>query len=91
MYFHYFFLYFPLEKVISFIYTNLDLRHVPSLIVIGPMVMLKKIFLIFNIVFSLIRNYLTLKKGVSLHLNKSHKNALCQVWLKLTGGTGKKF
>ena len=39
-------------------------------------------------VFSLFRNYLPLEKGGALHLNKlespSPKNALCQVWLKLT-------
>ena len=38
-------------------------------------------------VFSLFRNYLPLKKGGALQLYKlkfpSHKNALCQVWLKL--------
>ena len=38
-------------------------------------------------VFSLSRNYLPLKKGVTLHLSKlqssSTKDALCQVWLKL--------
>ena len=39
-------------------------------------------------VFSLFRNYLPLEKGVTLHLNKLEsplpKDALCQVWLKLT-------
>ena len=38
-------------------------------------------------VFSLFHNYLPFEKGWGLHLNKlispSHKNALCQVWLKL--------
>ena len=37
--------------------------------------------------FSLFCNYLPLKKGMALHLNKleimSPKDALCQVWLKL--------
>ena len=37
-------------------------------------------------VFSLFRNYLPLKKGVTLHLNKLEslftKVALCQIWLK---------
>ena len=41
-----------------------------------------KIFLLFHI------NHLPLEKGVALHLNKfeypSPKNALCQVWLKMT-------
>ena len=44
-------------------------------------------FLNFVNVFSLFRNYLPLGKGGALHLNKlespSHKDALCQVWLKL--------
>ena len=39
-------------------------------------------------VFSLFRNHLLLEKGGALHLNKlespSPKDALCQVWLKLT-------
>ena len=43
-------------------------------------------FSIFVNVFSLIRNFLSLEKGVGLHLNKfefpSPKDALCQVWLK---------
>ena len=38
--------------------------------------------------FSLFLNYLSLEKGRALHLNKlefpSPKDALCQVWLKLT-------
>ena len=41
----------------------------------------------FVILFSLIRNYLSLEKGGVFHLNKlkspSPKDALCQVWLKL--------
>ena len=45
-------------------------------------------FLISLNVFSLFRNYLPLKKGGALHLNRLEfllsKNALCQVWLKLT-------
>ena len=39
-------------------------------------------------VFGLFRNYLPLERGVAVHLKKlkspSPKNALCQVWLKLT-------
>ena len=42
-------------------------------------------FNFFN-VFSLFHNYLTLEKGVALHLNKLEsplpKDALCKVWLK---------
>ena len=38
-------------------------------------------------VFSLFHNYLPLEKGWAFHLNKlespSHKDALCQIWLKL--------
>ena len=45
-------------------------------------------FLNFINVFSLFRNYLTLEKSGALHLNKLEsplpKDALCQVWLKLT-------
>ena len=48
---------------------------------------LRKRFLKFINVFSLFRNYLPLKKGMALHLNKlestSPKDTLCQVWLKL--------
>ena len=44
-------------------------------------------FLKFVNVFSLFRNYLPLKKGVALHLNKlespSPRDTLCHVWLKL--------
>ena len=58
----------------------------PCLVVIGPVVMEKKIFLICQL-FSQFCNYLHLEKGVALHLNKlespSHKDDLCQVWLKL--------
>ena len=47
----------------------------------------RRIFLKFVIVFLLFRNYLSLEKGVALHLNKfespSPKDALFQVWLKL--------
>ena len=57
-----------------------------SLVEIGPVV-LEKIFINFDNVFSIFRNYLPLEKGGALHLNKlespSPKNVLCQVWLKL--------
>ena len=47
----------------------------------------RRFFKIFVNVFSLFRNYLTLQKGGTLHLNKIEyplsKNALCKVWLKL--------
>ena len=59
----------------------------PSLIEIGPVVFGEEIFLNFVNVFLLFPNYLPLKKGVTLHLNKleshSPKDAMCQVWLKL--------
>ena len=48
---------------------------------------LRRGFFNFLNVFSLFLNYLLLEKGGTLHLNKfespSHKDALCQVWLKL--------
>ena len=54
-----------------------------SLVEIGP-VFLEKLINIFL----LFRNYLPLEKGRALYLNKfkspSHKDALCQFWLKLT-------
>ena len=50
-----------------------------------------RIFLNFIKVYSLFHNNLSLEKGIALHLNKlessSHKDALCQVWLKLPGGS----
>ena len=59
----------------------------PSLIEIGPVVFEEEIFLNFVNVFLLFPNYLPLKKGVTLHLNKleshSPKDAMCQVWLNL--------
>ena len=41
----------------------------PSLVEIGPVVLEKKIFKLYN-VFSQFRNYLPLEKGGALHLNK---------------------
>ena len=56
------------------------------LVEIGPVVLEKKILKFVN-VFSLYHNYLPLKKGSELHLNKLKfhlpKDALYQVWLKL--------
>ena len=56
-----------------------------SLVEIGPVVM-EKIFQIRQYIFEF-RNYLPLETCGPLHLNKlefpSHKDALCQVWLKL--------
>ena len=47
---------------------------------------LEYVFYFLN-VFTLFRNYFPLEKDGALHLNKlespSHKDALCQVWLKL--------
>ena len=47
----------------------------------------EEVFFNFVNVFSLFHNYLPLEKGMALHLNKleypSHKDALCQDWLKL--------
>ena len=61
----------------------------PNLVEIAPVpVVLEKGFFNFVNVFSIFRNYLPLKKDVAFHLNKlkfsSPKDALCQVWLKLT-------
>ena len=61
----------------------------PSLVEIGPVVLEKKILLNFVSTFSLhvFRNYLSLEKGVVLHLTKFKfplpKDVLYQVWLKL--------
>ena len=50
--------------------------------------LLRRKFLKFVNIFLLFRYYLPLEKGVALHLNKlespSPKDALCQVWMKLT-------
>ena len=60
----------------------------PSMVEIGRLVLEKKIFFYFVNVFLLLHNYFPLEKGGALHLNKletpSPKDALCQVWLKLT-------
>ena len=60
---------------------------VQSWVEIGPVVLEKKIFLNFVNLISLFHNYLHLKKGGALHINKLEfplpKDALCQVWLKL--------
>ena len=59
----------------------------PNLNKIGPVVLEKNIFNFIN-VFLLFRNYLPLERGGGLYLNKreppSPKDALCQVWLKLS-------
>ena len=59
----------------------------PSLLEIGPLFLEKMIFKFVN-VFSLFRNYLPLEENGALYLKKlvfpSPKDALCQVWLKLT-------
>ena len=52
----------------------------------------RRIFSIFVNVFSLFYNYLSLEKHVALLLNKlespSSKDALCQVWLNWSSGSG---
>ena len=59
---------------------------VPSFVEIGSVVLEKKVFK-FHQCISLFCNYLPLKRGRALHLNKlefpSPKNAFWQVWLKL--------
>ena len=58
----------------------------PSLVEIDP-VFLEKTILKFRNIFLLFRNYLPLKKGRALYLNKLEfplpNGALCKVWLKL--------
>ena len=65
---------------------NTQRWFVPSLVVIGSVVLEKNFFLNFVNVFSIFRHFLPLEKGGALHLNKleypSPKDALCQVWLK---------
>ena len=67
---------------------------VPNLVEIGPAVLEMKIFKFIN-VFSLFCNYLPLKKGWALHLNKlessSPNEVLCHVWLKLAESFWKRF
>ena len=57
-----------------------------SMVEFSKLVLERKIFKFVN-VFSLFHNYLPLKKGGALHLNKvdspSAKDQFCQVWLKL--------
>mgnify|MGYP003684193043 CR=1 FL=1 len=81
MYFHNFLIISPWKREWPFIWTNLNpLQPRCS----------GDIWRFFNFVnvFSLFRNYLPLEEGRALHLNKtespSPKDALCQVWLKLT-------
>ena len=55
----------------------------------------RRFFFNFVNVFSLFRNYLPLEKCLTFHLNKlkssSLKEALCQVWLKLTQWFRRRF
>ena len=91
MYFRYFVIISIWKKAAPFIWTNFNPLH--------PRMLWAKFgwnwpsgfgedFFNFVNVFSLFRNYLPLEKGGALHLNKlespSPKDALCQVWLKLT-------
>ena len=59
---------------------------VPNLVEIGPVVLKRGFFNIFNIIL-LFRFYLPFEKDVAYHLNKFEsppsKGALCQIWLKL--------
>jgi hypothetical protein len=58
-----------------------------SSIEFGPVVLEKKFKKKKSVYFLVFRNYLPLKKGVTLHLNKTEsppsKDNLCQDWLKL--------
>ena len=65
----------------------------PSLVDIGPVVIVKKIFfLIWSMYSTILHYYLHMEKGMAIHLNKleplSPKDALCQVWFKLPSGSG---
>ena len=65
----------------------------PSLVDIGPVVMVKKIFFLIWSMYSMIFHYyLHMEKGMAIHLNKleplSPKDALSLVWFKLPGGSG---
>ena len=80
----------PCKRARTFICTNLNPFTkgcmVPNLVDIGPVVLIED-FKISSIFFSIFRNYLPLKWGGALHLNKlessSLKDALWQIWLKL--------
>ena len=73
-----------------FVWKNLNPCHprmlVPRLVEMAQWFRRRGFFNFVN-VFSLFRNYLPLKKGGGLHLNKlessSPKDAFCQVWMKL--------
>ena len=84
--------YLPLKKVGPFIWTNLSpdhhqRMHYAKFRLNWPSGSGEDFFLNFVNVFSLYSNYLPLRKGGALHLNKlefsTPKDALCQVSLKL--------
>ena len=92
MHFHYFVIISPWKRVWPFIWTYLNSNH-PRMFCAKcwwnwPSGSREENFLNFVNVFSLFRYYFPLKKGAALHMNKlespSPKDALCQVWLKLT-------
>ena len=85
-----YFRYYSLEKSVTVHLNTLESpshkdAFVPSLFKTYPVVLEKKIFNFVN-VFSLIRNYLTMEKGMAFHFNTleflSPKDALCQVLMK---------
>ena len=91
MNFCYFVITSPWKRTWSFIWINwIPFTQgwlLPSLVEIGPVVLEKKIFKFVQCIFAI--SYLSpLEKVVALYLNKlespSPKNALYQVWLKLT-------
>ena len=83
--------YLPLEKGVVLHLSKLEFpspKDALCLVWLKLALLFLRRFLKFVNVFSLFRYYLPLEKGVTLHLYKlefpSLKNALCQVWLKLT-------
>ena len=83
--------YLPLEKGETNSFNNLDFSSPKDALYqawlkLGQRSLTRR-FLNFVNVFSLFPNYLLLEKSVALHFNKLeyplHKEALCQVWLKL--------
>ena len=78
--------YLPFEKGLDLHIKNWIRCFVPSLVEIGPVGLVKKIFKVVNL-FLLIPNHLPFGKDVALHLNKlespSPRDTLCQFWLKL--------
>ena len=92
MYFRYFVIIFPFKKGMALHLNKLESPPPKNALCqcwlkLAQWFWEEDFFFNFVNVFSLFRNYLPLDEGVALHMNKlessSHKDALCQVWLKL--------